>query len=53
MHIKELVIDLDGGPANRSNRTQFIKRLVEFSRISGLRIRLVYYPRKLLEWYCS
>jgi Rhodopirellula transposase DDE domain len=42
--IEELVIDLDGGPANRSNRTQFIQRMVEFAQASGLRIRLVYYP---------
>jgi Rhodopirellula transposase DDE domain len=42
--IEELVIDLDGGPANRSNRTQFIQRMVEFAQTSGLRIRLVYYP---------
>jgi hypothetical protein len=43
-HLDELVIDLDGGPSNRSNRTQFIKRMVEFSRLSGLRLRLIYYP---------
>jgi Rhodopirellula transposase DDE domain len=43
-HIEELVIDLDGGPANRSNRTQFIQRMVEFAQASGLRIRLIYYP---------
>ena len=37
-------INLDGGSATRSNRTQFIKRMVEFSRQTGLRVRLVYYP---------
>lgn len=42
--IKELAIDLDGGSSNRSNRTQFIKRMVEFSQQTGLRIRLIYYP---------
>ena len=42
--LEELVIDLDGGPANRSNRTQFIKRMVEFAQATGLRIRLIYYP---------
>jgi Rhodopirellula transposase DDE domain len=42
--LDELVIDLDGGPANRSNRTQFIKRMVEFAQATGLRIRLIYYP---------
>jgi len=30
-HLHEWVIDLDGGPANRSDRTQFIKRIVERS----------------------
>ena len=30
--LEELVIDLDGGAATRSNRTQFIKRMVEFAR---------------------
>lgn len=43
-HLDELLIDLDGGPSIRSNRTQFIKRMVEFSQTSGLRIRLIYYP---------
>jgi hypothetical protein len=43
-HLEELVIDLDGGSATRSNRTQFIKRMVQFSQATGLKIRLVYYP---------
>lgn len=42
--IEELAIDLDGGSATRSNRTQFIKRMVQFSQSTGLRIRLIYYP---------
>ena len=42
--LEELAIDLDGGPSNRSDRTQFIKRMVEFSQASNLRIRLIYYP---------
>ncbi|TAF92209.1 MAG: hypothetical protein EAZ49_03330 [Oscillatoriales cyanobacterium] len=42
--IPRLVIDLDGGPAIRSNRTQFIKRIIELSQAIGLRIRLIYYP---------
>ena len=42
--LEELMIQLDGGSATRSNRTQFIKRMVEFSHHSNLRIRLVYYP---------
>jgi transposase len=43
-NLEELMIELDGGSAIRSNRTQFIKRMVEFSRLSNLKIRLVYYP---------
>jgi transposase len=43
-HIKELVINLDNGPNSASCRTQFIRRMTEFSDKSGLRIRLVYYP---------
>jgi hypothetical protein len=43
-YLEELVIDLDGGAATRSNRTQFIKRMVEFSQTTGLKIRLIYYP---------
>ena len=42
--IRELAIDLDGGSAVRSNRTQFIKRLVQFVQTTGLRVRLIYYP---------
>ena len=42
--IQTLAIDLDGGSATRSNRTQFIKRMVEFARHSGLRFQLIYYP---------
>jgi hypothetical protein len=43
-HLEELTIDLDGGSATRSNRTQFIKRMVEFSQATCLKIHLVYYP---------
>jgi hypothetical protein len=38
------VINLDGGAATRSNRTQFIKRMVELSQSIGVTIRLIYYP---------
>jgi len=44
LHIKELVINLDNGPNSSSGRTQFIRRMTEFSDKTGLRIRLVYYP---------
>jgi len=43
-HLEELMIELDGGSATRSNRTQFIKRIVELSKEIGLKIRLIYYP---------
>lgn len=42
--LEEWVINLDGGPATRSDRTQFIKRMVELSQTIGLSIRLIYYP---------
>jgi hypothetical protein len=42
--IEEWVINLDGGPATRSDRTQFIKRMVELSQTIRLPIRLIYYP---------
>ncbi len=44
LHINELVINLDNGPNSASGRTQFIRRMTEFSDKTGLRIRLVYYP---------
>jgi len=43
-NIRELVINLDNGPALASNRTQFIKRITEFSDHFDLEIHLVYYP---------
>ena len=42
--IHTLAIDLDSGSATRSNRTQFIKRMVTFSSDSGLALELIYYP---------
>jgi transposase len=42
--IKRLVIYLDNGPENSGQRTQFLKRLVQFADWSGLVVRLVYYP---------
>ena len=39
-----MVIYLDNGPKNSGNRTQWLKRMVQFSDWSGLEIRLVYYP---------
>jgi hypothetical protein len=42
--IKTLALNLDGGSATRSNRSQFIKRMVTFARDSALTIELIYYP---------
>ena len=41
--IRRLQIDLDNGPEIASNRTQFMRRLVEFSDLYDLEIELVYY----------
>lgn len=41
--IKRLVIYLDNGPKNAGNRTQWLKRLIEFADRFALEIRLVYY----------
>lgn len=42
--VRRLQIDLDNGPEIASSRTQFMKRLVEFSDRSGLTLELAYYP---------
>ena len=44
LHIKELAINFDNGSSANSHRTQFIKRMVEFSHQNNLRIKLIYYP---------
>lgn len=42
--LKTLVINLDNGPECNGHRTQFLHRMIEFANISGLCIRLAYYP---------
>jgi hypothetical protein len=42
--VKRLLIDLDNGPEIASSRTQFMKRLVEFSDRTQLTLELAYYP---------
>lgn len=42
--LEELAINLDNGSAIRNNRTQFIKRMVNFADQTKLRIKLIYYP---------
>jgi len=42
--VRRLLIDLDNGPEIASSRTQFMKRLVEFSDRHDLMLELAYYP---------
>lgn len=42
--IKTLLINQDNGGENSSRRTQFMKRIVEFSQEYKLNLRLAYYP---------
>lgn len=42
--IEAWVINLDSGSATRSDRTQFIKRMVELAQRIDRPIRLIYYP---------
>ncbi len=39
-----LVINVDNGPENSSHRTQFIKRIVDFTHTNSVNIKLAYYP---------
>jgi hypothetical protein len=43
-HITTLVLNLDNGPENHSQRTQFVARLVQFAAAYGVTVRLAYYP---------
>lgn len=43
-NIEELVINLDNGPSVNSHRTQFIKRMVEFTHSIEKTVKLIYYP---------
>jgi hypothetical protein len=42
--VTRLVFDLDNGPENHSRRTQFMKRMVDFSTQHQIDVRLAYYP---------
>jgi hypothetical protein len=42
--MRRLLIDLDNGPEIASSRTQFMKRLVDFSDRHQLTLELAYYP---------
>jgi hypothetical protein len=43
-NVRRLLIDLDNGPEIGSSRTQFMKRLVEFSDRHQVALELAYYP---------
>ncbi len=42
--VQTLLLNQDNGPENHSRRTQFMKRVVEFSQKYQLNVRLAYYP---------
>jgi Rhodopirellula transposase DDE domain len=42
--VRRLVIRLDNGPVNASDRKLFLKRLVAFAERTQLEIHLIYYP---------
>ena len=42
--VKRLVLNLDNGPECSGRRSQFLQRMVEFVGISGLEVRVIYYP---------
>lgn len=42
--VKQLVINLDNGPECNGHRSQFLLRMTEFADMTGLCVRLVYYP---------
>ena len=42
--LKCIVINMDNGPECSGRRSQFLKRMVEFSDITGLTVRMIYYP---------
>ena len=42
--LKQLVINLDNGPECNGRRSQFLQRMTAFADLTGLCVRLVYYP---------
>jgi hypothetical protein len=42
--VRTLLLDLDNGPENHGNRSQFLYRLVRFAQAAQLWLRLAYYP---------
>jgi hypothetical protein len=44
LKVQTLIVNSDNGPESSSHRTQFIKRIVEFSNKYSIIVKLVYYP---------
>lgn len=42
--VRTLLLNLDNGPECHSRRTQFMARLVQFTRRTGVTVQLAYYP---------
>ena len=42
--IKHLVINADNGPECSGQRSQFLKRMIEFVDMTNITVRLIYYP---------
>jgi hypothetical protein len=42
--IRNIVINMDNGPECNGHRSQFLLRMTEFARDTGLNVRIVYYP---------
>lgn len=42
--VRRLLLDLDNGPENHGNRSQFLYRLVCFAQTEQLAVQLAYYP---------
>ena len=42
--VTTLILNLDNGPENHSHRPQFMARIVDFVRKSGVTVQLAYYP---------
>lgn len=42
--MKHLVINIDNGPECNGHRSQFLRRMVEFADMTGLSVRIIYYP---------
>jgi transposase len=42
--VTTLLLNLDNGPESHSRRTQFLSRLTQFVRETGLTLKLAYYP---------